>query len=315
MPIRFGVHSGQQDLSLDDLRRHWRWFDEAGMDWISVWDHFYEAPPIDGSHPHFEAIACLAALATETERVRIGCLVFCVPYRNPALLAKALTTLDHLSHGRIEAGLGAGWHSLEFEAYGYPFDRIGTRMDMLEEGVAIVRGLLTQERTTFQGRHYRVENAACQPPPVQPRLPIWIGGLGEQRTLPLAARHADGWNAAYPTPETFARLNARLTDLCHDAGRDPLAVRRSVNLVFNLGSTPARAATEEERIGAVWGAGAERIRGGSLCGTPDAAAERIAAYVEAGAQDINVALRAPWDAEALRVYIEEVVPALRKQFA
>ena len=168
------------------------------MDWISVWDHFYEAPPIDGSHPHFEAIACMAALATETERVRIGCLVFCVPYRNPALLAKALTTLDHLSHGRIEAGLGAGWHSLEFEAYGYPFERIGTRMDMLEEGVAIVRGLLTQERTTFQGRHYRVENAACQPPPVQPRLPIWIGGLGEQRTLPLAARHADGWNAAYP---------------------------------------------------------------------------------------------------------------------
>lgn len=120
-----GVHTGQQDCSLDELRRLWRFIDQAGFDWLSIWDHFYEAPPIDGNGPCFEAVSALTLLATETSRVRVGCLVFCVSYRHPAVLAKALATIDHISSGRLEAGLGAGWHEQEYREYGIAFPPSG----------------------------------------------------------------------------------------------------------------------------------------------------------------------------------------------
>ena len=315
MAISFGVHTGQQDLAMDDLRRTWREIDAAGMDWISVWDHFYEAPPIDGMSPAFEAIAAMGALAAETESVRIGCLVFCIPYRNPANLAKAMTTLDHISRGRLTVGLGAGWHEQEFSGYGYDFPRIGTRLDMLEEGMQIVRGMLTQERTTFEGKHYSVQDATCQPAPVQHRVPIWIGGRGEKRTLRMAARYADGWNAPYIAPGEWGRLNRVLDHWCKVEGTDPSSVHRTVNLQFALASTRAKADEQEQKIRDQWGDRADSIIEGSLTGTPDDAAERVTQYVAEGAQDVNVALRAPWDAEAFSVYINEVVPAMRQQFA
>lgn len=312
--VRFGVHTGQQNLAMDDLRALWSRLDEAGMDWISVWDHFYEAPPIDGLQPHFEAIACLSALAAVTERVRLGCYVFCIPYRNPAALAKALTTIDHISRGRLEVGLGAGWHQMEFSAYGYDFPPIGTRLDMLEEGLQIVRGMLTQRYTTFEGKHYRALNATCQPAPVQARVPVWIGGAGERRTLKMAAQYADGWNVPYIGPEEFDRLSRVLDDWCRKLGRTPTSVKRSVNLHFQLTTDKRRAATLESDLRQRWGPAADRQIGGSLLGTPDMAADKIARYVEAGASDVNVALRAPWDEEALWVYVNEVVPAMRQRF-
>ncbi len=314
--MRFGVHAGQQDRTLDQFRTLWRNLDQWGMDWISIWDHFYEAPPRDSRSPHFEAIATLAALATETERVRVACLVFCVPYRNPALLAKALTTIDHLSHGRLEVGLGAGWHEPEFRAYGYGFPPIGQRISMFQEGLRIVRGMLSQERTTFDGKFYHVTDATCEPRPLQPHVPIWVGGTGEQRTLRTVARFADGWNAAYTTPEEFARLSAVLNDWCAKEGRDPATVRRSINLSFSLTTDRARAASAERDLRERWGEpSAARLLGGALLGTPDDAADRIVRYIEAGAQDVNVALRWPWEEEALRVYVQEVVPAMRRRFA
>ena len=112
-PVKFGAHLGQQNLKIDEIRALWRRFDSAGLDWISLWDHFYEAPPAGGTQPHFEAISLLGALATETKRAQIGCLVFYPGYRNPAALAKAATTIDHLSGGRFNLGLGAGWHEWE----------------------------------------------------------------------------------------------------------------------------------------------------------------------------------------------------------
>jgi len=126
MALQLGFHIGQQNLTILELRQLWTRLDQQGADWISLWDHFYEAPPAGGSQDHFEAIALLGALATETEKARLGCLVFYVGYRNPALLAKAAATLDHLSGGRFEIGLGAGWHIQEATAYGYPFPKVGT---------------------------------------------------------------------------------------------------------------------------------------------------------------------------------------------
>lgn len=310
-PVKLGAHLGQQNLSIDEIRGLWRRFDAAGLDWISVWDHFYEAPPAGGTQPHFEAVSLLGALATETERAQIGCLVFYAGYRNPGALAKAATTIDHLSGGRFQLGLGAGWHEWEARAYGYDFPPLGVRFEMLGEALQIARGLLTQERTTFEGKHFRVEDASCLPAPLQRRLPIWIGGLGEKKTLRLAARHADGWNAPYVSPDEFARLCGVLDRWCEKEGRDPGQIARTVNLAFHLARDEAGAARVEGELRKQWGPVADQILKGALVGTPERAAETLAAYVEAGAQGINVALRAPWDREALDAYLDDVVPKVR----
>ncbi|MCZ6887996.1 MAG: LLM class flavin-dependent oxidoreductase [Gammaproteobacteria bacterium] len=303
---------GQQNMPMSELRALWRKLDTSGMDWISAWDHFYEAPYQGGTQSHFEALATLGALAAETQNARIGCLVFYIGYRNPALLAKAAITLDHISGGRFELGIGAGWHIWEANAYGFPFPDIGTRLDMLDEAAEVIRRLLTEERTTYSGRHFQVDDATCLPHTVQARMPIWIGGLGEHRTLEIAARRADGWNGAYVSPEEFRRLNGVLDHWCEVDKRDPAEIRRGVNVAFGLAMTEQGLIEERNRINSEWGPAAERILGGTLLCTPDRAAEQIMEYVAAGANEINIALRAPFDPEALDAYIENVMPAVRK---
>jgi F420-dependent oxidoreductase-like protein len=311
MAISLGAHVGQQNMTMDEMRALWRKLDQSRFDWISAWDHFYEAPPAGGTQPHFEALATLGALAAETQYARLGCLVFYVGYRNPALLAKAATTIDHISGGRFELGIGAGWHVWEAKAYGYEFPELKARLDMLDEAATIIRSMLTQERTTFHGKHFNVEDASCLPRPVQKRLPIWIGGVGEKRTLRLVAQHADGWNAAYVPPTEFKRLSLVLDGWCDRQRRDPKDIRRAVNLTFNLAADAKGVAAESERLKKDWGAAATRIAGGALLGTPAQAADRILEYVEAGATEVNIALRAPWNADALDAYIEDVVPRVR----
>ena len=149
MAVKIGIHGGQQDIEMDELRRMWRFADSNGFDFISLWDHFYEAPPIDGDSPVFEAIAGMAALAAETENARIGCHVLCVTYRNPGLLANSIMTIDHISHGRVEVGLGAGWQVPEHIAYGYPFDSPKARSDRLEEGIEALRMLFTEDVSNY----------------------------------------------------------------------------------------------------------------------------------------------------------------------
>jgi F420-dependent oxidoreductase-like protein len=321
MTISFGVHIGPQNIRMDDLRALWRRLDERGVDWISLWDHFYETtPPAGGdlskfgSLDHFETLTALGALAADTNRARLGVLVLYVGYRTPGVLAKAATTLDHVSGGRFELGLGAGWHEWESHAYGYPFPPIGTRLDMLEEATQIIRGMLTEERTTFRGEHFWVENASCLPRPVQARLPIVIGGLGEKRTLRIAARHGDGWNAAYVSPEQFRHLGKTLDEWCEKEGRDPATISRTVNLVWNVAPDQASVPRLRQELVEQWGFALARVEGGVLAGTPADAADRVAEYVAAGAGGVNVALRAPWSSEALDGYVEETLPALRREF-
>ena len=319
--IQLGAHIGQQNMTVDEMRGIWRWLDEAGLDWLSVWDHLYEAPPAGGVKPHFEAVATLGALAVETRRARLGCLVFYVGYRNPGLLARAAITLDHLSGGRFELGLGAGWHEWEADAYGYDFPSVGTRLDMMDEATELISQLLTLDdgseggdgpgRTTYTGQHYQANDASMLPAPVGAKLPIWIGGRGEKRTLRTAARLADGWNAAYISASEFGRLSGVLDQWCETEGRDPASIERSVNLVFAMGADQAAADRALAGFEDDWGPQADRVRGGVLGGTPDGAAEQIMAYVEAGADLINVALRAPFDQEALEAYVDTVIPAVR----
>ena len=310
---------------MDEMRSLWRWLDDHGFDWISAWDHIYEAPNEGGIQAHYEAVATLAGLACDTSNARLGCLVFYVGYRNPGLLAKAAITIDHLSGGRFELGLGAGWHQWEADAYGYDFPRDGVRLDMLAEAVELIAGLVRTgddvvdagsddpPRTTFTGKHFRLSDASCQPPPVYGSLPIWIGGVGRNRTLPMAAQWADGWNAAYISADQFASLNSHLDNLCADIGRDPSEIERSINLLFTLGADEARAAAAEKAIHQSWGPMAERVIGGALLGTPERAVEQVMSYVEAGADMVNIALRTPFDTEALEGYQDVVMPAVRAE--
>lgn len=312
MSPALGVHIGQQNLTMDEMRALWTRCDEAGVDWISVWDHLYEAPPAGGTAPHFEAVATLAALACDTTNARIGCLVFCTQYRSPGVLAKAAVTLDHLSDGRFELGLGAGWHSQEAEAYGIDFPSVGQRLSALEESTQIIKSLLSNDRTTFDGEYFSAVDASCLPAPVKEHLPIWIGGVGEKRTLPMAARYADGWNAAYITPAEFNRLSGVLDQCCETEGRDPNEIERGVNLQFLMGTDSAHAEREMEQFKATWGPMADRLAGGLLVGSPGQAAERIIEYRDAGADMVNVAFRAPIVPEAVEAYLTEVIPAVRR---
>lgn len=284
-----GVHTGLQHTSLDELTALWRRIEALGYDWISIWDHFYAAD-LTGNPDCLEAVIAHAALAAATERVTCGALVYCVGYRHPGVLAKAVTSIDHLSHGRAAIGLGAGWSAVEYEAYGIPFPSTGTRLDMLEEAAACVRGLLRDEATTFEGTHFSLREARNEPRPVQDALPIWIGGGGEKRTLRIAARFADGWNVPFVSPEEFARKRVVLRRHCDDVGRNPAEVRCAVNVGIAVDDTDFEAQFGNLRLA---------VAPGVLQGSDDEIVDRIGQYVEAGADQVNIAVRAPFNVDAL----------------
>lgn len=305
--MRFGIQVGHLGGPLDELRRLWRFADEHGFDWFSVSDHFQETPGQGGRGPCFEAVSMLAAAALETNHVRVGCLVFCVSYRHPALLAKAITAIDALSDGRVVCGLGAGWHEAEYRSYGIPFPSPGVREDQLEEYAQVLRLLFDEPFADFQGEHYTLDHAPNFPKPVQKRLPVWIGGGGEKRTLRTTARYADGWNVPYLSPDQWAAKNAVLDRWCEREGRDPRAIARTVNVGFYLAADAADAAGAQERFTREWGA--NEARTGFLRGGPREAGALVAAYRDAGVEQLNIALRAgPYDWNALAAFADEVMP-------
>jgi alkanesulfonate monooxygenase SsuD/methylene tetrahydromethanopterin reductase-like flavin-dependent oxidoreductase (luciferase family) len=223
--------------------------------------------------------------------VRCGCLVYCAGYRHPGILAKAATTIDHLSGGRAEIGLGAGWAQAEYDAYGIRFPPLGRRLDLLDECAGAVRSLLRQPSTTIEGAHVRLADARNEPRPVQADLPIWIGGAGERRTARIVAHHGDGWNLPFVAPGDLVAKRDALARHCEDVGRDPAAVRIGVNVVV---------CDDDASLRAQFGPRAEAVRPGAVVGTSvGGATEALARYVAAGADTVNVALRAPWDPGAL----------------
>jgi F420-dependent oxidoreductase-like protein len=308
--MRFGIHAGPQDCTIADLRRLWRIADERGFHWCSVWDHLFSVSDLnDPAKPAFEGVATMAALAAETRRVRVGCLVFCVCYRSPGVLAKAAVTIDHLSGGRCELGIGAGWNEIEARAFGVPFPAIGARLDQLEETAAILRRLFDGGRVTFAGRHFQLADALCDPPPVQRRLRLWIGGQGEKRLLRIVARHADGWNVPFLAPEIFAQRSGTLDRWCAREGRDPQAIVRTVNLGLAVGENEAAVRRQEENLRLMFGPMTDFVRPGILVGTPAQVIERIGEYARLGAEWVILALRAPFDWEGLDLFVREVMPA------
>jgi alkanesulfonate monooxygenase SsuD/methylene tetrahydromethanopterin reductase-like flavin-dependent oxidoreductase (luciferase family) len=240
--------------------------------------------------------------------VRVGCLVFSIAFRNPGLLAKSVTTIDHVSNGRVECGIGAGWNEHEYRAYGFAFPDIKTREDQLEEYAEALRLLFDEPFADFSGRYVKLTHAPNNPKPVQSRLPLWIGGAGEKRTLRTAARFADGWNAPYLAPAEWRRKNEILDRWCGEVGRDGKKIARTINVGFYMGADAKGAARAEERYEREWGADTRGFTG-FLRGTPSRAAETVMEFQNAGAQRLNIAVRgAPYDWDGLAAFAEQVMP-------
>lgn len=277
--VRFGLKLSQ-NAGIDELRTLWQVADDGGFDSCWVMDHFATLGPRDDG-PIFETWTMLAAMAQVTTRTRIGCTVVGNTYRHPAVLAKMATTVDHLSGGRLEFGIGAGWAENEHTMLGLEFGTRGDRADRLEESLQVIRSLWTQPRTTFAGAHYRLSDAVSEPKPVQrPHPPIWVGGSGPRRTLRIAAEHADVWNAAGGSPEEFTASSRILARHCEAIGRDPGEIRRSIQL----------------------GVGAD-----DLDGLPDL----VRSYVEVGAVDVILIVRGA-EPVAIGERVAALLPRLRE---
>ena len=228
-PVRFGLKLSQQVHPIDAQRDAWKIADQAGFDHIWPFDHLI-ALGGDPTQPIFDGWTILGAIAESTQRTRIGLNVTGNLYRHPGLLAKIAVTVDHLSKGRLEFGIGAAWNEPEFKQQGLPFPSAADRIRMLDESIKAIKLLWSEPRTTFKGRFYQFEDAIAEPKPVQkPHPPIWIGGSGPKRTLRVVARHADVWNGGGNGPDETKALLAILADHCAKVGRDPKTIRLSRN--------------------------------------------------------------------------------------
>ena len=238
--MRFAFKTAPQHTTWDDLLEVWRAADDIDL-YESGWtfDHFY---PIfsDSTGPCLEGWVATTALAQATRRLRVGVLVTGMPYRHPAVLANMAATLDVISGGRLELGLGAGWNEEESTAYGLDLGSTLTeRFDRFDEGVEVVRLLLTQERSSFEGRYFTLRDAMCNPKPVQrPHPPIVIGGTGERRTLRAVARFAQHWNHPGGTAEQWAAKRDVLHERCAEIGRDPSEITTSTHLRLDPSGDP-----------------------------------------------------------------------------
>src|SRR5512147_2432381 len=227
--MKFGLDIAQQRVPWAEVAARARFADELGFDGIWGFDHFQ---PMYGEGPGecFEGNTTLAALSGHTERARLGLLVTGMTYRHPSIYAAEAITIDHASGGRLELAYGAAWFDEEHRELGIPFPPTRARVDAFEEAVQVLRGLLTTDGFTFEGEHVQVRDATLRPRPVQqPHPPIWIGASGEQRMMPIAARHADVWHCFGP-PKYLAGKSAKLTAMAEGAGRDPSEIMRAASL-------------------------------------------------------------------------------------
>ena len=281
----------------DDLRAIARAVEDAGMSTLWIADHFFGGEGFPDRNC-LEAWTLIAALARDTTRLRIGTMVTAQSYRNPALLAKTVASVDHISGGRIEFGVGAGWKENEYHAYGYEFPAAGVRVDQLVETLEICRRMWTEDRASYRGRHHRIVEAVCAPKPAQqPHPPITIGG-GKPRVMRAAARYADAFNLDHrggtPTPDDWRRARGMLADACAEVGRDPATLRLSHWHDAEIG-----AKAEDPRAD------------GRIAGDADQVLAAIGEYAAAGIAEVQLSLPYAREVEMLAVAAAEIVPRLR----
>jgi F420-dependent oxidoreductase-like protein len=289
--------------------------------WESLWvyDHFHTVPVPTEEATH-ESWTLMAAFAASTERIRLGQMCTCMSYRNPAYLAKVATTVDHISGGRIEMGIGAGWYEHEWRAYGYGFPGPGDRLGMLDEGVQIMKQAWTNGVSTLDGKYYQVDGAICRPLPLQDGgIPLWIAGGGEKKTLRIAAQYAQYTNFD-ATPEVFRRKSEILAEHCQALGRDFESITRSANYNVVIGETERDVQDKLEWIRAhfkplVPAEAYERydalFTNGPLVGTPEQLVERLTAAQNDGmTYAISNFVDSAYDRSGVELFESQVIPAL-----
>ncbi len=296
--MRFGAGFWVQRTSWPELRDAVLRSEAAGFDDLWIDDHLL-CDEGDWRSPKLEAWSTLSAVATVTSRARIGHLVTATTFRNPGLLAKLATTVDHLSGGRSILGLGAGWFAREHEAFGYPEfgASIGERLDRLGEALPLIRRLLDGETVTHEGRFYRFADAVCEPRPVQAHLPILVGGTGPRKTIPLVARYADWWNA-YGTDDELRVHDARLREACEAIGRDHREIERTINVNVVIRPTveAARRAWADWTSVHIPQVGEDLLRAG---GPLEVVAEELATLRDAGFGHPVLIFRTPFDNDTI----------------
>jgi F420-dependent oxidoreductase-like protein len=302
--LRFGAAFWIQRTGWPGLRDACLAAERAG--WDSVWldDHLL-SDEAESWDPKLEGWSALAAVASVTSRVRLGLLVSSTTFRNPGLIAKLATTLDHVSGGRAVLGLGGGWFEREHDAFGIDFGSgFGERLDRLDEATMLIRRLLDGERVTHEGRFFRLDDALCEPRPVQDRLPILIGGSGRTKTLRTTARYADLWNG-YGVPDRIAETSDVLRDRCAEIGRDPATIERTVTLHGVIRDDAAAAESAWQPIARRHGLidkvatdGTER--GLDIGGSPAAVAAFIDRYRASGVGEVAFVFRDPFDLETVQ---------------
>ena len=327
--MRFGLFLPQGwRLDLVDVpaARHWPVISDLAAradagPWESVWvyDHMHTAPLTSTEATH-EAWSLMSALGATTSRVRLGQMCTCLGYRNPALLAKVAATVDHISGGRVEMGIGAGWYEHEWRAYGYGFPSAGERLAMLDEGVRILSEAWSDGVVSLDGEHYRVDGAIVQPTPLQESgIPLWIAGGGERKTLRTAARYADYTNFD-GTAEGFDHKSKVLFGHCRDIGRDPVEITRTANYNVAIGETEKDVA---DRLAYLKGRMATHVgedeaelqlgayRGLPAVGTPEQIVEKLTELEALGMEyGIFYFPEIATDTSGLELFEREVIPAL-----
>jgi len=248
-PLRIGLKLSQQIHTIDAQREAWRMADAAGFDHIWPFDHLIALGP-DPAQPIFDGWTILGAVAENTKKMRIGLNVTGNLYRHPGLLAKIAVTVDHLSNGRLEFGIGAAWNEPEFQQQGLPFPSAADRIRMLDESVRAIKLLWSEPRATFAGKFYQLKDAIAEPKPVQkPHPPIWIGGNGPQRTLRVVARHADVWHGSGASDDETRDLLKVLADHCAKVGRDMSTIRLAQSMRLDDPDTALKHVEARRKMG------------------------------------------------------------------
>ncbi|HEU0304252.1 MAG TPA: TIGR03560 family F420-dependent LLM class oxidoreductase [Gaiellaceae bacterium] len=308
---------GQEGVTWDEWTALAAACERSGLDGLFRSDHYFSVIGRRDRVSH-DALATLAALAARTERIRLGTLVSPVTFRHPSVLAKTVATIDLVSGGRVELGLGAGWNEREHAAYGFPFPPLGERMSMLEEQVEIVHRLWTEDTVTFEGRHYRLDDCPALPKPLQqPRPPLILGGNAGPRAVALAVRFADEYNTLLASVDDCRQRRATLAGACEAAGRDPATLPLSLMATCAVGEDRADVLRRVRAILDVWGAGdddpeavlAERGHRW-IAGTPAEVVERLGQLAEAGVTRVYLQHLVPADTEMVELVGEAVLPEL-----
>ncbi|MDP8958611.1 MAG: LLM class F420-dependent oxidoreductase [Actinomycetota bacterium] len=317
--MRFGAFVPQgwrMDLVDIPVEEQWgamvsvaRTAEEAGFDSVWVYDHFHTVPR-PSQQSTFECWATMAGLAAATRRVRLGQMVTCNSYRHPSYLAKASASIDVMSQGRLEFGIGAGWYEHEYLAYGYRFPKPSVRIGMMEEGVRIIKAMWTEDQASFEGRHYSVQGAINRPKPLQkPHPPVWIGGGGEQLTLRVVAEQADFSNFGAGNLEVFGHKSQVLERHCRQAGRDPAEIGRSSSFDCLIAASEDQVERALRALPPNFG-DPERFRARALVGTPEQVVEQLRRWDEAGCAYAIVYFADALQGVGMRLFGEQVIPKL-----